>query len=76
MRLRGAGDALGAAQSGFPQFRVADIGRDSRLLEIARDDAKLTVLEDAQLKSARGEALRHLLDLFGRDDAVKLLRAG
>ena len=76
LRLRGAGDALGAAQSGFPQFRMADVTRDSNLLEMARDDAKMIVSDDPQLKKQRGEALRHLLYLFGRDDAVRLLRSG
>jgi ATP-dependent DNA helicase RecG len=76
LRLRGSGDALGSAQSGFPQFRLADATRDSSLLEMARDDARMIVDEDAKLQSSRGEALRHLLYLFGRDDAVKLLRSG
>jgi ATP-dependent DNA helicase RecG len=42
----------------------------------ARDDAKLIVSTDPELKSPRGEALRVLLYLFERDEAVRLLRAG
>lgn len=76
MRLRGAGDLLGAAQSGFPRFRLADVAAHGELLAAARDDAKMIVEKDPELKSERGEALRTLLYLFSRDDAVRLLEAG
>ena len=76
LRLRGAGDVLGSAQSGFPQFRLADIAVHGELLAAARDDAKLILERDPELKGARGEALRALLYLFSRDDAVRLLGAG
>ncbi len=76
LRLRGAGDLLGAAQSGFPRFRLADLAAHGDLLAAARDDARLIMERDAQLKTERGEALRILLYLFSRDDAVKLLSAG
>ena len=42
----------------------------------ARDDAALTLNRDPDLASPRGEALRHLLYLFERDEAIRLLRAG
>ncbi len=76
LRLRGAGDVLGAAQSGFPRFRLADLAVHGELLSAARDDAKLIMEKDPELKSKRGDALRVLLYLFSRDDAVKLLSAG
>lgn len=76
LRLRGAGDVLGAAQSGFPRFRLADLAVHGELLATARDDAKMIVEKDPVLKTDRGEALRTLLYLFSRDDAAKLLSAG
>ncbi|MBT8472972.1 MAG: ATP-dependent DNA helicase RecG, partial [Marinicaulis sp.] len=76
LRLRGAGDVLGAAQSGFPRFRLADLSVHGELLAAARDDAKMIVEKDPKLETERGEALRALLYLFSRDDAVKLLSAG
>jgi ATP-dependent DNA helicase RecG len=76
LRLRGAGELLGTRQSGMPLFRLADLAAHSDLLAAARDDAQLVLQRDPELQSARGQALRTLLYLFGRDEAVRYLRAG
>ncbi len=76
LRLRGAGDLLGAAQSGLPRFRFADAAAHKELLEAARDDAKLILDRDPDLATERGAALRALLYLYSRDEAVRLLSAG
>ena len=76
LRLRGEGDVLGTRQSGLPGFRVARLERHRDLIEAARDDARLIMARDPTLTSPRGEALRHLLYLFERDEAIRLLRAG
>jgi ATP-dependent DNA helicase RecG len=75
LRLRGGGEVLGTRQSGMPGFRLV---RDVHLplMDVAHDDARLVVATDPRLKSRRGEALRTLLYLFGRDEAVRLLGAG
>jgi len=46
------------------------------LVAIAHDDSRLILERDAELSSPRGEALRLLLYLFRRDEAVQYLRAG
>lgn len=76
LRLRGEGEILGTRQSGMPEFRMARLDIHGELLETARRDATLIVERDPQLESERGKALRHLLYLFERDEAVRLLRAG
>ncbi|WP_027052026.1 ATP-dependent DNA helicase RecG [Mesorhizobium erdmanii] len=76
LKLRGEGELLGTRQSGTPGFQVARIEAHADLLEAARDDARLILSRDPELQSDRGEALRLLLYLFGRDEAVRLLRAG
>jgi ATP-dependent DNA helicase RecG len=76
LRLRGAGEMLGTRQSGLEAFRLADPAVHADLLAAAHDDARLILARDADLKSPRGRALRVLLYLFGRDDAVRYLRTG
>ena len=76
LELRGAGELLGTRQSGLPEFRMADLTAHAELLAAARDDAKLILSKDPELKSPRGEALRVLLYLFERDEAVRYLRTG
>jgi ATP-dependent DNA helicase RecG len=60
----------------LPEVRVADLAAHGELLAAARDDAKLVLARDPDLKSPRGEALRVLLYLFERDEAVRYLRTG
>ncbi len=76
LKLRGEGDVLGTRQSGMPGFRVARMEFHSRLLGPARDDAALILARDPKLASERGAALRHLLYLFEKDEAVRLIQAG
>ena len=76
LRLRGAGEVLGTRQSGLPQFRMADIAYHADLIAAARDDARLILDKDPDLKSERGNALRTLLYLFERDAVVKTALSG
>jgi ATP-dependent DNA helicase RecG len=76
LRLRGPGEMLGKRQSGLEEFRMANPAAHADLLAVAHDDARLVLARDPDLKSPRGEALRVLLYLFGRDEAVRYLRAG
>ena len=76
LRLRGGGEVLGTRQSGLPAFRIAALPEHQELLEAARDEARLRLARDPELTGKDAEALRLLLYLFDRDDAVKLMRAG
>ena len=76
LRLRGAGEVLGTRQSGLPEMRLADLAIHGELVAVARDDATLILNRDPTLASPRGEALRTLLYLFGRDHAVRYIRSG
>jgi ATP-dependent DNA helicase RecG len=75
-RLRGAGDALGTKQSGLPGYRLADAETDEDLLPMAKQDSVLLLQRDPKLETARGEAVRVLLNLFDQRDAIATLRAG
>ncbi|WP_424362319.1 ATP-dependent DNA helicase RecG [Methylocystis parvus] len=76
LRLRGEGELLGTRQAGLPGFRLADLTAHARLLATARDDAEIILRRDPELASERGRALRALLYLFEREEAIRLLRAG
>jgi ATP-dependent DNA helicase RecG len=76
LRLRGEGDVLGTRQSGLPAFKVARVEVHGKYIGAARDDAALMLARDPTLSTPRGEAVRQLLYLFERDEAVRLIRAG
>ncbi len=75
-RLRGSGDLLGVRQGGLPDFKLVDLEAHGDLMRMAADDARFIVETDPELKGKRGEALRVLLYLFGRDEGVRLLKSG
>jgi ATP-dependent DNA helicase RecG len=62
--IRGPGDFLGTKQSGLPQFRFANLIRDSRILGEAREDAFNLVKEDPEL-SKYPELLEQVLNKWG-----------
>ncbi len=76
LELRGSGDILGTKQSGVTDFKLANLAAHSDLLATARDDAKLIINQDPKLESERGTALKTLLYLFERDQAIKYFRGG
>ena len=76
LRLRGEGDVLGVRQSGLPGYRIARSDVHAQLITQARDEALRIMKENPKLTGAHGEALRCLLYLFERDEALPLMGAG
>jgi ATP-dependent DNA helicase RecG len=76
LRLRGEGEVLGTRQSGLPGYRIARPEVHAQLISQARDEAVRIMQDNPKLEGARGEALRCLLYLFERDEAVPLIGAG
>ena len=71
-----AGDLIGVQQSGLPQFRIADLETQVNLMRMAQNDSRLLLERDPDLTSPRGQAMRTLLWLMGRDQAIHMLSVG
>ena len=76
LAMRGAGDMIGTAQSGLPRFRIADLERQTALMELAQSDARALLSVDPDLTSSRGAAVRVLLWLMEQDKAMRLISVG
>jgi ATP-dependent DNA helicase RecG len=76
LKLRGEGDVLGVRQSGLPGYRIARTDVHGQLITQARDEALRIMKDNPKLEGARGAALRALLYLFERDEALPLIGAG
>ena len=76
LKMRGAGDLIGTAQSGLPRFRVADIEAQPDLMAVAQSDARKLLADDPKLETPRGLAARTLLWLTEQDQAIRLITVG
>ncbi|SER62217.1 ATP-dependent DNA helicase RecG [Salipaludibacillus aurantiacus] len=65
LELRGPGDFFGVKQSGLPEFKVADLIEDYRVLEVARQDAAKLVQSSAFWTSEDYRNLRETLQKQG-----------
>src|SRR5213078_3849166 len=72
LKLRGEGDVLGIRQSGLPGYRIARSEVHGQLITQARDEALRILQDNPKLTGERGEALRCLLYLYERDEAIPL----
>jgi ATP-dependent DNA helicase RecG len=61
LEIRGPGDFLGTRQSGLPDFRVANLIRDSRILAEAQRAAQAWLDRDPTLSTPESTALKTIL---------------
>lgn len=61
LAIRGPGEFMGTRQSGLPDFRIASVVRDGRILGEARADAFALVEDDPKLENPDHLALREVL---------------
>ncbi|MBI3597789.1 MAG: ATP-dependent DNA helicase RecG [Nitrospirae bacterium] len=61
LAIRGPGEFFGTRQSGLPELRVANILRDAKLLEEAREEAWKVLSNDPQLNRPEHAALKAAL---------------
>lgn len=75
LEIRGPGDVFGTRQSGLAPFRVAELPRDVKLLDLARRDASAWIERDPELGEADVALLRKRLlkahgELLGLGDVA------
>ncbi len=75
LMMRGSGDLIGVKQSGLPEFTFALLPEHKDLMLAARDQVKIMLSKDADLKSTQGNNLRNLLYLFEYEKQVQNLRS-
>jgi ATP-dependent DNA helicase RecG len=61
LAIRGPGDFLGTRQSGLPDFRIASIIRDARILNDAKEDAFKLAAIDPLLEKPEHTILKEAL---------------
>jgi len=64
LELRGPGDFFGIRQHGLPEFKLANLLTDVKLLKLSNDAAKEILAKDPEFKLAENKVLKQ--ELFGR----------
>lgn len=73
LSLRGPGDLMGTQQSGVLDLLIADIAKDGKILQIARESAKAILEDDPELNKERNRNIKdHIATL--RKDVVNWSR--
>lgn len=62
LEIRGPGEFFGTKQSGLPDLRVANILRDAKILELAREEAFQIVRQDPTLSRPEHQKLKWALE--------------
>ncbi|MBI2418438.1 MAG: ATP-dependent DNA helicase RecG [Ignavibacteriales bacterium] len=61
MKLRGPGDIFGTKQSGFPEFKYANLAEDVELLATVKQEAFGIIEQDAKLQQPNNSIIRNNL---------------
>jgi ATP-dependent DNA helicase RecG len=67
LALRGPGEFLGTRQSGIPEFKIADIIQDMKLLEAARTEAAELVGKDPALTLPQNAKIKKIVEQKFKD---------
>jgi ATP-dependent DNA helicase RecG len=58
LRLRGPGDLMGTQQSGVLDLLIADLGKDGKILQVAREAAKDLLNADPGIDNKKNRNIR------------------
>jgi len=66
LKLRGPGNMEGTQQSGIVNFRIADLSKDGKILQAAREIAARILDDDPKLEKEKHRRLVHYLNIQGK----------
>ncbi|NBX53002.1 MAG: ATP-dependent DNA helicase RecG [Proteobacteria bacterium] len=76
LKMRGSGEIIGTKQSGFPEFRVADLNFDHSYLGIANKNAQIILNSDPKLELESSRKYKFLLKIFNYDECLSIINSG
>ena len=62
LKLRGPGDLMGTQQSGALDLLIADLGKDGKILQSARQSAQAVLSDDPELTHRENVNIRHQIE--------------
>ncbi|NQY67567.1 MAG: ATP-dependent DNA helicase RecG [Flavobacteriales bacterium] len=66
LKLRGPGDIMGTQQSGIMDFKIADLGKDVQILQMARDSAFKLLEEDPDFRKAENAVIANEFNVLAK----------
>jgi len=66
LSLRGPGDLTGTQQSGLLDLMIADLGKDGKILQLAREAAKKIISDDPELRKEENRNLRNHINTLSK----------
>ncbi|MBY0435406.1 MAG: ATP-dependent DNA helicase RecG [Cyclobacteriaceae bacterium] len=66
LQLRGPGDLMGTQQSGLLDLLIADLGKDQKILQQAREEALAIIESDPELKKPENQPVKQHIDSLRR----------
>ena len=72
LRLRGAGDMMGTKQSGALQFKIADLVKDSNILEYSRNVSVRLLEQDVNLEKEENKNILKSYLLYSKEKNRRL----
>lgn len=76
LKIRGSGELLGTKQSGFPEFKIADLSIDNEYLQIIHDFANEIIIDDPNLNKEYNRKYQFLLKVFNYDECLRIINSG
>ena len=71
LKIRGPGDFFGNKQHGLPNFKIANIIEDTKLLKICKEEAENILLADPKLELKEHEKIKNnVLQLFSNYNCI------